>query len=124
VCVPDLLICWERTGITTAPSRPGAVIGGVDTHADIHVAAACNHLGAVLGADSFPTTPVGYRPLLAFLISFGQLESVGVEGTGSYGSGLARHLADAGVRTSNCADAGSGHRRCPGLLGRFSSARR
>ena len=83
--------------MTTVPSRPGAVIGGVDTHADIHVAAACDPLGAVLGTDSFPTTPVGYRRLLAFLVSFGPLTSVGVEGTGSYGSGLARHLADAGV---------------------------
>ena len=83
--------------MTTVPSRPGAVIGGVDTHADIHVAAACDPLGAVLGTDSFPTTPVGYRRLLAFLVSFGPVESVGVEGTGSYGSGLARHLAEAGV---------------------------
>lgn len=83
--------------MTTVPSRPVAVIGGVDTHADIHVAAACDHLGAVLGTESFPTTPVGYRRLLAFLVSFGPLASVGVEGTGSYGSGLARYLAEAGV---------------------------
>ncbi len=83
--------------MTTVPSRPGAVIGGVDTHADIHVAAACDHLGGVLGTESFPTTPTGYRRLLAFLVSFGPLASVGVEGTGSYGSGLARHLTDAGV---------------------------
>jgi hypothetical protein len=69
----------------------------VDTHADIHVAAACDHLGGVLGTESFPTTPTGYRRLLAFLVSFGPLASVGVEGTGSYGSGLARHLTDAGV---------------------------
>ena len=83
--------------MTTVPSRPGAVIGGVDTHADIHVAAACDHLGGVLGTESFPTTPTGYRRLLAFLVSFGPLASVGVEGTGSYGAGLARHLTDAGV---------------------------
>ena len=35
--------------------------------------------------------------MLRFLTSFGQLQAVGVEGTGSYGSGLARHLARAGV---------------------------
>ena len=97
VCVPDLLICIERTGMTTVPSRPVAVIGGVDTHADIHVAAACDPLGAVLGTDSFPTTRAGYRRLLAFLASFGPLEAVGVEGTGSYGAGPARHLAEADV---------------------------
>jgi transposase len=84
--------------MTTVPSRPVAVIGGVDTHADIHVAAACDPLGAVLGTESFPTTPFGYRRLLAFLISFGPVTVVGVEGTGSYGAGLARHLAEAGVR--------------------------
>ncbi len=36
--------------------------------------------------------------MLAFLVSFGPVTVVGVEGTGSYGAGLARHLAEAGVR--------------------------
>ena len=84
--------------MTTVPSRPVAVIGGVDTHADIHVAAACDRLGKVLGTKAFVTTPAGYRDLLSFLASFGQLQAVGVEGTGSYGSGLARHLAQEQVR--------------------------
>ena len=84
--------------MTTVPSRPVAVIGGVDTHADIHVAAACDRLGKVLGTKSFVTTPAGYRDLLSFLAGFGQLQAVGVEGTGSYGSGLARHLAQGQVR--------------------------
>jgi transposase len=84
--------------MTTVPSRPFAVIGGVDTHADIHVAAACDRLGKVLGTKSFVTTPAGYRDLLSFLAGFGQLQAVGVEGTGSYGSGLARHLAQEQVR--------------------------
>ena len=83
--------------MTTVPSGPVAVIGGVDTHADIHVAAACDHLGGVLGTESFPTTPAGYRRLLGFLGSFGPLQAVGVEGTGSYGAGVARHLREAGV---------------------------
>jgi transposase len=74
-----------------------AVTGGVDTHADVHVAAACDHLGAVLGTDSFPTTVRGYRALLTWLRGFGALGKVGVEGTGSYGTGLARHLAAEGV---------------------------
>ncbi len=84
--------------MTTVPSRPVAVIAGVDTHADIHVAAACDRLGKVLGTKSFVTTPAGYRDLLSFLAGFGQLQAVGVEGTGSYGSGLARHLAQEQVR--------------------------
>jgi transposase len=83
--------------MTTVASARVVVIGGVDTHADVHVAAACDQLGGVLGSASFPTTPAGYRSLLRFLRSFGQLQTVGVEGTGSYGSGLARHLADQDV---------------------------
>jgi hypothetical protein len=31
------------------------------------------------------------------LRSFGQVQTVGVDGTGSYGSGLARHLAEHAV---------------------------
>jgi transposase len=75
-----------------------AVTGGVDTHADVHVAAALDRTGGLLGTESFATTPVGYAKLLAWLRAFGPLNLVGVEGTGSYGAGLARHLAPAGVR--------------------------
>jgi transposase len=84
--------------MTTMTPEPGSVTGGVDTHLDVHVAAAVNHLGGVLGTKSFPTTAVGYRQLLGWLCSFGSLHAVGVEGTGSYGSALARHLAENDVR--------------------------
>lgn len=76
---------------------PDAVIGGVDTHADVHVAAAVDHVGGVLGLESFPTTRAGYRQLVSWLRGFGELMLVGVEGTGSYGVGLARYLGQAGV---------------------------
>jgi transposase len=76
-------------------ARP--VVGGVDTHLDVHVAAAVDSAGALLGVRSFPTTPAGYHALGGWLASFGRLERVGVEGTGAYGVGLARHLAAAGV---------------------------
>jgi transposase len=74
------------------------VTGGVDTHADAHMAAALDRIGGLLGTKSFPTTPVGYAGLLAWLRSFGLVGVVGVEGTGSYGAGLTRHLVAAGVR--------------------------
>ena len=74
------------------------VTGGVDTHADAHVAAALNHIGGLLGTKSFPTTPAGYAKLLAWLRGFGPVGLVGVEGTGSYGAGLTRHLTAAGVK--------------------------
>ena len=73
------------------------VVGGVDTHRDNHVAAAVDSAGRLLGTASFPATGTGYGELLAWLASWGQLARVGVEGTGSYGAGLARHLAAAGV---------------------------
>jgi len=75
-----------------------AVTGGVDTHADVHVAAALDSIGGLLGTESFPTNPGGYSRLLSWLEGFGTLRLVGIEGTGSYGAGLARHMANAGVR--------------------------
>jgi transposase len=73
------------------------VTGGVDTHCDTHAAAALDALGRVLGSAQFPTTPAGYRALLGWLRGFGELLRVGVEGTGSYGAGVARHLRADGV---------------------------
>lgn len=83
--------------MTTMTAVEVVVTGGVDTHKDVHVAAALDQLGRVLGTSSFPTTPAGYRRLRLWLGSHGQLDKVGVEGTGSYGSALARSLAKAGV---------------------------
>jgi transposase len=74
------------------------IIGGVDTHLDMHVAAALNQLGALLGTETFPATAAGYRQLLGWPRGFGTVELVGVEGTGSYGAGLTRHLHGQGVR--------------------------
>jgi transposase len=80
--------------MTTMTPEPGSVTGGVDSHLEVHVAAAVDHLGGLLGTESFPTTAAGYRRLLAWLVSFGPVHAVGVEGTGSYGCALARHLAE------------------------------
>jgi len=75
-----------------------AITGGVDTHADVHVAAALDPIGGLLGVAEFPATPAGYAQLLGWPGGFGTVCLAGVEGTGSYGAGLARHLAAAGVR--------------------------
>jgi transposase len=75
-----------------------AVTGGVDTHADTHVAAALDAIGGLLGVEEFPATAPGYVRLLDWLGGFGTVCLVGIEGTGSYGAGLARHIAAAGVR--------------------------
>ena len=74
------------------------ITGGVDTHADLHVAAALDRVGGLVGVQEFPATAAGYASLLGWLRGFGDLALAGVEGTGSYGVGLARDLAAAGVR--------------------------
>ncbi len=68
------------------------VTGGVDTHADVHVAAAVDHNGGLLGVESFPASETGYEELLAWLVGFGPVTRIGVEGTGSWGVGLTRYL--------------------------------
>ncbi|HZU73852.1 MAG TPA: transposase [Acidimicrobiales bacterium] len=74
-----------------------ALTGGVDTHSEVHVAAAIDHLGGVRGVESFPVDRGGYAALTNWMTSFGEVGMVGVEGTGSYGAGLARHLARSGL---------------------------
>ncbi len=83
--------------MTIVEDRP-VITGGVDTHADVHVAAALDPVGGLLGVRQFPATAAGYVGLLGWLGEFGDVALAGVEGTGSYGAGLARHLAAAGVR--------------------------
>jgi transposase len=73
------------------------VTGGVDTHKDTHTAAAIDAAGRVLGSAQFPATGAGYAALLTWLQVFGTLMLVGIEGTGVYGAGLARYLAEQGV---------------------------
>jgi hypothetical protein len=64
-----------------------AITGGVDTHADVHVAAALDPVGGLLGVQEFPVTAAGYARLLGWLGGFGTVCLVGIEGTGSYGCG-------------------------------------
>ena len=75
----------------------GVVVGGVDTHKDVHGAAVIDLHGVVLGTEQFSTTRAGYRHLLTWMRRFGELRCVGIEGTGSYGAGILRHLPGAGV---------------------------
>jgi transposase len=113
------LIClaWEEAGIHRVRRPAGAchpfnhrkemaltivetraVTGGVDTHAGTHVAAALDPIGGLLGVRQFPASVAGYGQLLQWLGGFGTVCLVGIEGTGSYGAGLARHMAAAGIR--------------------------
>ncbi len=74
------------------------VTGGVDTHDDIHVAAVLDSAtGRQLGTQPFPSTPAGYRGLLSWMQDLGGIDCIGVESTGSWGAGLARHLTATGI---------------------------
>ncbi len=68
------------------------IIVGVDTHKDEHVAVAINRLGARLGEFHLATTTQGYAGLERWAMNMGEVIAFGVEGTGSYGAGLARYL--------------------------------
>lgn len=92
------------------PPTP-TVIGGIDTHKDLHMAAVVDAGGVVLGTQQFPTTRAGYRQLLAWMRTFGALDCVGIEGTGSYGAGVTRHVAEAGVRVLEVERPDRGSRR-------------
>lgn len=70
----------------------GDVVVGVDTHKDEHVAVALDGLGGRLGDFPLVANPDGYAGLLAWADALGAVHAFGVEGTGSYGSGLARFL--------------------------------
>ncbi len=75
----------------------GQVVGGVDTHRDTHTVAAVTMTGQLLGHATFGASSAGYDDLLGWLRGHGNVVRVGVEGTGAYGAGLARHLDGAGV---------------------------
>jgi transposase len=81
----------------TVPHEERLVTLGVDTHADIHVVVALDHLGGWLGATEIPTTRAGYQQLLEWASALGVIDRVGIEGTGSYGAGLFRWLRARGV---------------------------
>ena len=74
-----------------------SITGGVDTHLDVHVAAALDDIGGLLGVESFEASGAGNDKLLGWLASFGEVAKVGIEGTGSYGASLARSLRAADV---------------------------
>ena len=73
------------------------VVAGIDTHKDLHVAAVVDTEAVVLATESFSTTRAGYRAMVRWMRTFGDVRKVGVEGTGSYGAGITRHLTEAGI---------------------------
>jgi transposase len=87
-----------RKGMAVTIVETRAITGGVDTHCGAHVAAALDPVGGLLGVREFAATPVGSTGPLEWSAGFGTVCLVGIEGTGSYGAGLARHVTAAGIR--------------------------
>jgi transposase len=96
-------------------TRPSIVVG-VDTHKDQHVAVALSELGARLDDCSVPANTAGYAALLEWSRQIGLPRIFGVEGCGSYGSGLFHFLRRNGVTVTEVSrPARRGERR---LLGK------
>src|SRR3712207_2252550 len=77
-------------------TMPADVIVGVDTHKHTHAAVAITGLGARVGELTIRVGPAGYRELEVWARSLGSVRAFGIEGTGSYGAGLARFLREGG----------------------------
>ena len=69
---------------------------GVDTHKATHTAVALDRVGVQLGSVEIETTSAGYLRLLQFAQELGE-PAFALEGSGSYGAGLARFLLAAGL---------------------------
>jgi transposase len=82
----------SRTRSATTADQSAGVILGVDTHAQVHVACLLDQLGRPLGTLTIPVTTAGFHQLVAWASRHGRLIRAGVEGTGTYGAGLTRHL--------------------------------
>jgi transposase len=74
------------------------IVVGVDTHKNTHVAVILNEIGGKLSELSVPANTAGYQKLEAWATEQGEQITFGVEGTGSYGAGLASHLRRRGHR--------------------------
>lgn len=73
------------------------IVGGVDTHKELHVAAVVDAHDRVLDSGFFAATRHGYKQMVRWMRTFGRVERIGVESTGSYGAGLLRYLNQAGL---------------------------
>jgi transposase len=86
-----------RSGARVAGDVADEVVLGVDTHLDFHVAVVLDRLGRRLGEVKVPTTTEGYERVVRWAEGFGPVRCAGIEGTSSYGAGLARHLKAASI---------------------------
>ncbi len=82
--------------VSPISSRSVQVVIGIDTHRDQHVAVAIDQQGVRIGEHRLPVTTCGYKELERWCRSLGEIRAFGIEGTGSYGAGVARFLTGRG----------------------------
>ena len=104
----------EKIADTEGFTSVDGVVLGVDTHLDAHVAVALDGLGRRLGELTVPTTTRGYERLLRWAEGFAFVRCAGIEGTSSYGAGLARYLKAAEVSVVEVERPKRRHRRRTG----------
>ena len=94
--------------MASMPAQPAPVTVGVDTHADSHVAAVVDQTGRVLGSTSFAASTRGYVALINWAERLGPVAKIGIEGTGTYGAGLARFVRAYGLEVVEVDDPTAG----------------
>lgn len=72
------------------------MVVGVDSHKDSLVCVVVDEAGRSAGSGVFPNTAAGHEKMLSWTGGLGSVIRVGVEGSGSYGRGLAQRLVTAG----------------------------
>lgn len=82
------------------PTRSGHLVIGVDTHKDLHIAAAIDTIAGLQATTTIPNDPGGFAALCSWAASLGQVMAFGIEGTGSYGQSLTRHLLAHGCKVT------------------------
>lgn len=70
---------------------------GVDSHKSSVAVAVVDEVGRPVSARQFPNSPKGQRAALKWMSNNHDIDIVGIEGSGSYGAGLARVLIGAGL---------------------------
>jgi hypothetical protein len=106
------------------------VVVGVDTHKYVHVAVGLDEFGGRIDAQRFTADSIGYRNLIDWAAGLGRLVTFGIEGTGSYGAGLASAVRRRGfgsievLRTDRAGSTTARQGRFPGCRKRRSRCAR
>ena len=100
--------------MSTSPEARKVIVG-VDTHQHVHVAVAIDSWGIRLRDQAFVADSGGYQALITWAETHGRIEAFGIEGTGSYGAGLARAVRRARHRV---VEVNRGDRRTRGAAGK------